>query len=124
MSEGANEQLLLARERTFLAQERNRSALERTFLAWLRTGLACVGGGIAVIRLLTFEQPIHILYSHIIGSTLVLVGILVFFLSYLDYRTSYKNFSSRNNFAGSLVIISILTFILVVISIGLLIITI
>ena len=123
MTEDLNEQLLLARERTFLAQERNRSALERTFLAWMRTGLACVGGGIAVIRLLTFQNPIHILFSHIIGSTLVLLGILVFFLSYLDFRSSNKNFPSRDSFAGSLGAISILTFILVAIFIALLIIT-
>ena len=109
--EAAETQIKMARERTDLAIERNRLANERTFLAWLRTGLASVGGGIAVIRLLTFNNVVHQRTSQLVGSLLVLLGVAIFLFSYADYRNSFKRLkitSISNRYIGVMLIISLM----------------
>lgn len=109
-------QILLAKERTALAVERNHFANERTFLAWLRTGLASVGGGIALIRFLNFETIPHQVTSKILGSILILLGISIFFLSFLGYKRSYNKFKMKYQNGFSLWAIGTIVFILILVS--------
>ncbi|CCB86886.1 putative uncharacterized protein [Parachlamydia acanthamoebae UV-7] len=83
-----DERVVLAQERTGLAKERNRLANQRTFLSWIRTGLAGVGGGVAVVRLLTFANPVHEFAARIVGMILIFWGILIFILSFINYKRS------------------------------------
>lgn len=115
-----NEQVILARERTALAQERNRFANERTYLAWLRTGLACVGGGVAVIRLLTFETLSHVFISEFIGSVLVILGILIFTVSFWNYYKYYEKNNILKSVTGSLGLNALITSVLIIVSLLLL----
>ncbi len=117
-----DQQIALALERTQLAGERNRLANERTFLAWVRTGLASVGGGVAVIRLLTFENTQHQFLAQIIGSVLVLLGITIFFLSFLDYIRTNKKLEVKNGKA-SLFSVTLISIVLILASLILLFIT-
>lgn len=119
-NENSNEQVILARERTALAQERNRFANERTYLAWLRTGLACVGGGVAVIRLLTFETPSHVFISEFIGSVLVILGILIFTVSFWNYYKYYEKNNILKSVRGSLGLNALITTVLIIVSLLLL----
>ena len=118
-----DERILLAHQRTVLANERNKLANERTFLAWTRTGLAIVGGGVAIIRLLTFENPNHQKVAQLIGAVLIVLGIIMFFLSFIDYSNSYKKLKVKDAYAGSIWSIALIAFILTIISIMLLVIT-
>jgi putative membrane protein len=122
MSEGQDENTLLARERTHLARERNRLANERTFLAWIRTGLASVGGGLAIIRFLTFQHLSHQITAQIVGSILVGLGIAIFFLSLFDYKRTCESLKLESGCASSVRVMSVISFILIGISFALLII--
>lgn len=106
-------------ERTALARERNRLANERTFLSWTRTGLAIIGGGFVMIRMLTFQYIAHQLLAQWIGGILFALGIAIFILSWIDYRASSKKLNVDNGYAGSVCTISVISFILVAVSIGL-----
>lgn len=118
MTEEMDERILLARERTVLAKERNRLANERTFLAWTRTGLAMVGGGFAMVRLLTFQTLTHQIMAKGIGVALLGLGLLIFALSFLDYRNSFKKLKMKNGLAGSVWTISAISLVLIVITLG------
>jgi putative membrane protein len=72
-----------------LAYERTRLAAERTFLSWIRTGLTSVAAGLGVARLLFFRTPFHQHVAHIIGSLLVLWGLIAFVFAFWSYRKSY-----------------------------------
>ena len=98
MSDYLDERVLLAKERTALAGERNRLSNQRTFLAWTRTGLASVGGGVAIVRLLTFANPSHQMAAQIIGAVLIILGIVIFFLSLMDYRDTYKRLKVKEGY--------------------------
>lgn len=106
-------------ERTALARERNRLANERTFLSWIRTGLAIVGGGFVMIRLLSFQYVAHQLLAQWIGGLLFALGIAIFILSFVDYRSSSRKLHVDNGYAGSVCTISVISLILVAVSIGL-----
>lgn len=116
-------QLLLAEQRTALAGERNKMANERTFLAWVRTGLAGVGGGIAILRILSFTNPTHELISKIIGQSLILWGVAIFIICWLEYYRSYQRLKAQNEVAGSIAYVSVLALTLIVLSLTMFIIT-
>lgn len=118
-----DERVLMAQERTSLASERTRLANERTFSAWIRTGLASAGGGIAIIRLLSFENYTHQIAAQWIGTVLVLIGIAIFFLSVMDYWSSYKRLKSQKRYVGSIIAVTAMAFILIIALIILLVIT-
>lgn len=122
MQQEFDERTQLARERTVLASERNKLANDRTFLAWIRTGLGSVGGGVAVMKLLTFYQPLHKTLAEIMGSTLIVLGITIFILSYFDYRKSYRLLKQESKYPGTMVSITLISVVLVVVSFVLLII--
>lgn len=113
-------QTMLAKKRTLMSTERSRLSLERTFLSWIRTGLAGVGGGIAIMRLLTFQHETHWMIAQFVGITLVFWGMSLFVLSYLDYRRSTVLLTGEQRFAGSIWTTSILVGTLIVLSILLL----
>ncbi|MGZ3633017.1 MAG: YidH family protein [Parachlamydiaceae bacterium] len=117
-----NETVQLARERTDLARERNRLANERTFLAWIRTGLASVGGGLATIRFLNFQHLSHEIVSQIVGSVLVILGITIFLLSYLDYKKRFNRLELQSGYTNSIHTIGAISLVLIAISCALLII--
>jgi putative membrane protein len=110
------ERTSLAQQRTRLASERNRLANERTFLSWIRTGLAITGGGIAVIRFLTFERVEHQFIAKIAGVILIAMGMMMFFLSSLDYWASARQLTTENGYAGSIWSITLIALTLVMVS--------
>ena len=120
MSDHIDESTLLARERTVLATERNRLANERTFLAWTRTGLGSVGGGLAIIRFLVFQNFIHQVMSQMLGGVLVLLGLIIFVLSFFDYKNSCKALKVQSGYAGSIWTIGAISFVLIIVSLVLL----
>lgn len=102
--------------RTDLAKERSRLANVRTLLAWTRTGLAFVGGGIAVMRLLIFEKPEHLVVSKLSGSMLIILGIIIFITSQIDYQKNYNRFFIDTELARSNFPITLMTIVLVITS--------
>lgn len=120
MLEETDERILLARERTELSKERSRLANERTFLAWIRTGLASVGGGLAIAHFLTFHDATHQILAEVVGCILVILGIVIFGLSFFDYRSSYQKLHVKGVYAGSVGVISAISFTLIAISLVLL----
>jgi len=117
-----DERLLLAQERTTLANERNRLANQRTFLSWIRTGLAGVGGGVGIVRLLSFRDTYHQLVSETVGMILILWGIFIFFLAFIQYRRSFKKLNLKEKEGLSLQVFAVLALTLIVLSMTLLVI--
>lgn len=117
-----DEQVILARQRTSLSRERSQLSNERTFLSWIRTGLASVGGGVALVRLLTFQTPLHEGVAYIVGVTLVILGIAIFLLSLYDYSKSTNKLNVQNGYAGSKYFVSLIVFVLIAVSLALLVI--
>lgn len=74
-----------ATDTTLLAQMRTKLATERTFLSWIRTGLACVAGGIGIIKFINFHEDNHQLAAKISGNFLILIGIIFFIFSLINY---------------------------------------
>ncbi|HRD56258.1 MAG TPA: DUF202 domain-containing protein [Parachlamydiaceae bacterium] len=69
-----------------LALERTRLSNERTFLSWIRTAIACIGGGVAIIRLINFNQESHKLVAQIAGDILIGIGILFLVFSLINFK--------------------------------------
>lgn len=69
-----------------LALERTRLSNERTFLSWIRTAIACIGGGVAIIRLINFNEESHKLVAQIAGDSLIGIGILFLVFSLFNFR--------------------------------------
>lgn len=113
-------QLALAKMRTRMSSERSQLANERTFLSWIRTGLAGVGGGVAIVRLLTFQSETHQFVAEIVGFILVIWGMAIFVLSFLDYQKSAERLDGGNRIVGSIWTVSILVLTLMVLSVLLL----
>jgi putative membrane protein len=113
-------QTMLAKKRTLMSTERSRLSIERTFLSWIRTGLAGVGGGVAIMRLLTFQHEAHQMIAQFVGIALIFWGMSIFVLSYLDYHRSSVLLIGEQRFAGSIWTTSILTGTLIVLSLLLL----
>lgn len=118
--EDTDAQIKMAKERTLLSIERNRLANEQTFLSWIRTGLAGVGGGIAVIRLLTFQHEAHQIMAESVGMLLVFWGMSIFILAMIDYRRSYRILKTKNGYIGSIPAITTMSVSLFVLSLVLL----
>lgn len=118
--EGLLDRIGLAKERTRLANERNRLANERTFLSWTRTGLAVLGGGVAVVRLLTFETFVHQGVAQLCGFVLILLGIVMFAFSAVDYIQSFKELKVKPGLAGSPLTILVIAVVLAGIAIAML----
>lgn len=81
-------------ENTRLAVQRNQLAAERTFLSWIRTGIACIGGGVAFERILAFEAPVNKVLAYIVGILLILLGMAIFLISYIEYENEYRRLQS------------------------------
>jgi putative membrane protein len=81
-------------QRTLFAVQRNQLAAERTFLSWIRTGIACIGGGVAFERILAFEAPINKLLAYLVGILLIILGMGIFLISYMDYEKEYRRLKS------------------------------
>ncbi len=77
-------------ERNSLAQQRTKLAIERTFLSWIRTGITSIGLGLAIVRLLFFQNVLHEQLAHLAGKILIGWGISVFFLALLSYYKTYR----------------------------------
>lgn len=103
----------LDRQRTLLATERTRLAAERTLLSWIRTGLTGIGVGLAVARLLVFEQPWHQKIAHTVGQLLIVWGILIFIYALISYRRSCRQLelaiSYRHVLIGITALVSLLS---------------
>ncbi len=76
----------LADKQILLALERTRLSNERTFLSWVRTAIACIGGGVAIIRLINFNEESHRVVAQISGDVLIGIGILFLVFSLINYR--------------------------------------
>lgn len=119
----SEDQVTMAHERTVLAGERTVLANERTFSAWIRTGLANVGGGVAIIRLLIFHNPTHLFLAQVIGCVLILLGIAIFLMAYLDYKKGHEKLQMHSGYAGSMWAVTGIVTVLVFISVTLLLIS-
>jgi putative membrane protein len=76
-------------------------ANERTFLAWIRTGIALMGFGFVIVKFALFLRQLSFLlgrndlpapkgYSAVVGVIMVLLGVLISGLSYLQYRGTMR----------------------------------
>lgn len=76
---------------------REHLANERTFLAWTRTGIAIMAFGFVVVKFNLFvKQAAYLLqraapgpnkgYASVLGITLVIAGILITILAFVNYR--------------------------------------
>lgn len=93
--------------RTELAKEQTIMAGERTFLSWLRTGLAIVGGGILVIRFIILDDSFEHMLLVIAGKILILWGILIFSLSFLNFRRQCKEKNVKLSLSANILISSL-----------------
>ena len=93
--------------RTELAKEQTVMASERTFLSWLRTGLAIVGGGIVIVRFIVLDDPFEHMVLLIAGKLLILWGMLIFGLSYVNFRRQCKEKNAEFSVATNIVITSL-----------------
>lgn len=78
----------LASKRTSLARGRSFFALERTFAAWIRTGFAISGAGVTLGTALRNTSSREI--SLIMGSLLIIMGIMTFIYALYEYFETYK----------------------------------
>ncbi len=69
-----------------LSLERTLLAAERTFGSWIRTALSAMAGGLAMLRLIHFKTPTHVVIAHLIGQILIIWGFCVIVLSAIDYK--------------------------------------
>lgn len=81
-------------------------ANERTFLAWMRTSVALMGFGFILVRFSVFLRQLTLLnaerhiysnkeYSGLAGLILVGTGVVVLFLSYINYRMTQKKITEN-----------------------------
>lgn len=84
----ASERTNLANKRNVLALKRNLQAAERTYSAWIRTGFSIVSAGVAFSGWLS--QTDTEVFSNIVGSLLVIAGILAFIYAWYGYFETYK----------------------------------
>lgn len=84
----ASERTNLANKRNILALKRNLQAAERTYSAWVRTGFSIVSAGVAFAGLL--NQTVAVTFSNLVGSLLIIVGLLAFVYGWYGYYKTYK----------------------------------
>lgn len=99
----------LASKRTFLAAE-------RTFSAWIRTGLAGVGGGIAVARLLIFENSEYQIIAPMIGALLIVWGASIFVYAISDYQRTCARLMQEGSSKNSLIAFILMTTVLLIVA--------
>jgi putative membrane protein len=109
----------LEQERNMLAQERTLLASERTFLAWLRTGLTSIGIGIAIARLLLFQNLEKAHLAQLVGQLLIVWGLVIFGFALVSYRRTCKKLSSSLNTPHSFTSLTLLTLCLALLSLTL-----
>lgn len=120
----ASQRTKLANKRNILALKRNLQAAERTYSAWVRTGFSIVSAGVAFAGWL--RETDAVMVSNVVGSLLVLVGILSFIYAWYGYYDTYRwlNRIATDEqgegipVAGELATISIITLMLLIISIS------
>jgi len=103
-------------ERNLLAHERTQLAVERTFLAWLRTGLTSVGIGIAIARLIIFENVHHEYLANIVGQLLVLWGVAIFIFALVSYQRTNRKLNQTFPYTSSYIGLAIATLVLIILS--------
>ena len=90
----------LARQRTDMARERSRWAAERTLMAWVRTAIAMISFGFAIDEVFATLHAQQITSpnaykSHVVGVTLVLVGILLLVMGSVEHLIIIKRMKKR-----------------------------
>lgn len=104
-------------------------ANERTFLAWIRTGIGIMVFGFVTVKFTLFVNQLpgkltqdtavsQNEYSITIGIALVVTGALMILLSYWRYRKDYQ-LLMKEQYLHSTFLVTLLTVILLVMSIGL-----
>lgn len=106
----------LEQERNLLSQERTLLSSERTFLSWLRTGLTSIGIGIAIARLLLFENVQSAYLAHLVGQLLIVWGIAIFIFALGSYHRTYKKLYPLNKLSHYFTTVAFLTLALIVLS--------
>ena len=100
-------------------------ANERTYLAWIRTSIGIMAFGFVVVKFSLFVKQISILlgkdtslhstkYSGFLGTSFVILGLVVTILSYLRYQHSKKQLEKGIYQQSSLLIKLITLFIFLV----------
>jgi putative membrane protein len=85
-----------------LELDRNRLAAERTFLSWIRTGLAAVGGGLAITRLLVFNNVTHKIISYVVGELLIFWGMSLFIFALYGFQNICKSYMEMYGYSYNL----------------------
>lgn len=114
----AEERTSLAENRTKLAHGRSILAVERTFAAWVRTGFSISGAGATIAGLLKNMKPLGA--GGLIGSILIVTGVLTFIYAWIEFRNSYKYINkifppdqySANSFKFNYTYVTIFTIVL------------
>lgn len=114
----------LAEIRTSLAHGRSLYAAERTFAAWIRTGFSISGAGVTLATALQNTASRKI--SLVMGTILILAGIVMFGYALYEYRRSFKYIkdvynvsddeASTQNFKFSMASATFLSVILIAVS--------
>lgn len=114
----------LAEIRTSLAHGRSLYAAERTFAAWIRTGFSISGAGVTLATAL--QNTASRMISLVMGTILVLAGIIMFGYALYEYRNSFKYIkevydvsndeASTQNFKFNLASATFLSVVLIVVS--------
>lgn len=120
----ASERTSLANKRNVLALKRNLQAAERTYSAWVRTGFSIVSAGVAFAGWL--RETDAVMFSNIVGSLLILVGVMSFMYAWYGYYDTYKwlNLMATTEQeegipeTGELTVITIITIMLLIISVS------
>jgi len=73
---------------------------ERTFLAWLRTSIALMGFGFVIVKFSLFLREISMMletkegiskgYSAMVGVIMVILGVIITVLAFLQYKKHEK----------------------------------
>ncbi|HWR99543.1 MAG TPA: DUF202 domain-containing protein [Prolixibacteraceae bacterium] len=98
------------KEKNSIEKTREHLANERTFLAWIRTSIALMGFGFVIVKFTFFMKHISLLldpknvppkgYSAMIGVILVVLGLLIASLAFLQYKKTEKQLN-RNYYSSS-----------------------
>jgi len=117
------EQMKDSKEQNTIERVREHLANERTFLAWIRTSIALMGFGFVIVKFSLFLKQISLMmetktiptkgYSAIIGIVMVVIGLLIALLAFLQFKRIEKQLNSNYYTSSSRITIFVTTIILV-----------
>ena len=99
-----------------LAEERTLLAAERTYSAWVRTGLSAIAGGLAIVKLVSFQSTAHQFIARLVGPILVLWGAGIFAFAFLSFRRISRSLEYKGVASLSPLSLGLITLVLILIA--------